>query len=109
MIEEDVPKYRKRRKKKAAPRADHKHDYENVLIDRSSIGAYPVKGTLCRICGRLKTDAFIFVKDKGYYQLIQDINTAHEMYPEFIILGINELTKEQIEQNHLYLEENPYV
>lgn len=61
LIEDEVPAYRKKSKKKDQPRADHKHTYETVLLTRyyhfnigeprTSEEKRPTK--VCTICGRI--------------------------------------------------------
>lgn len=61
-IDDGVPAYKKKSKKKGQPRADHKHIYETVLLTRhyhfnfgNSDCTTPTK--VCTICGRIdKTD-----------------------------------------------------
>lgn len=60
-FESDVPRYKKRSKKKGQPRADHKHEYKTVLLLNEYVNTYlPDKKTLikrptkiCTICGRV--------------------------------------------------------
>lgn len=58
LIDDDIPAYKKRSKKKGLPRAKHKHIYETVLLTRyyhfdwgHSEHVNPVK--VCTICGRI--------------------------------------------------------
>jgi hypothetical protein len=61
LIDDEIPVYRKKSKKKGRPRANHKHAYETVLLTRyyhSNLGEprtsefkYPTK--VCTICGRI--------------------------------------------------------
>ena len=61
LIDDEVPAYRKKSKKKGQPRADHKHIYETVLLTRyyhfnlgeprTSESKWPTK--VCTICGRI--------------------------------------------------------
>ena len=60
-FENEVPKHRKKSKKKGQPRADHKHEYKTVLLLNEYVNQYfPDKPTLtkrpmkvCMICGRV--------------------------------------------------------
>lgn len=60
-IESEVPKYRKKSKKKGQPRADHKHEYKTALLLNEYENRYfPGDPTLykrpakvCMICGRV--------------------------------------------------------
>ena len=59
LLDDDIPKHRKKSRKKGLPRADHKHEYETVLLSkyydygtgRRSESVSPTK--VCRICGRV--------------------------------------------------------
>lgn len=61
LIDDEIPVYRKKSKKKGQPRADHKHTYETVLLSRyyhynlgeprTSESRQPTK--VCTICGRI--------------------------------------------------------
>ncbi len=60
-IVDEVPKHKKKSKKKGQPRADHKHEYKTVLLLNEYVNRYwPDKTTLyelpkkvCTICGRV--------------------------------------------------------
>jgi hypothetical protein len=60
----EVPKYRKKSKAKGLPRADHKHQYETVLLTkryngtdfktgRPRITEHQLPTRVCTICGRI--------------------------------------------------------
>ena len=61
LIDDEIPAYRKKSKKKGQPRADHKYMYETVLLTRyyhfnlgeprTSESKQPTK--VCTICGRV--------------------------------------------------------
>lgn len=60
-IEDDIPKHKKKSKKKGRPRADHKHEYKTVLLlneyeshyfpGKKDLTKRPVK--VCTLCGRV--------------------------------------------------------
>ena len=60
-LETEMPKHKKRSKKRGQPRADHKHEYKTVLLlheyehpwspGETSLIKRPVK--VCMICGRV--------------------------------------------------------
>ena len=60
-FENEVPKHKKKSKKKGQPRADHKHEYKTVLLLKEYMNQYfPDKPTMhklptkvCVICGRI--------------------------------------------------------
>ena len=75
LIDDEIPAYRKKSKKKGQPRADHKHMYETVLLTcyyhfnlgepRTSESKRPTK--VCTICGRIDyvdDDPSYYVKNK---------------------------------------------
>lgn len=61
LIDDEIPAYKKKSKKKGQPRSDHKHVYETVLLTRyyhfnlgeprTSESKQPTK--VCTICGRI--------------------------------------------------------
>ena len=61
LIDDEIPKYKKKSKKRGQPRSDHKHTYETVLLtryyhfnlgeSRTSESKQPTK--VCTICGRI--------------------------------------------------------
>jgi len=74
LIDDEIPAYKKKSKKKGQPRADHKHTYETVLLYRDwhttnfKTGRPEIRQTIlptkvCNICGRIdETD-----NDPSYY------------------------------------------
>lgn len=81
-IDNEIPAYRKKSKKKGQPRADHKHMYETVLLtryyhvkfdDSVSEQKYPTK--VCTICGRIAE----IDKDESLYEVHPDPNVKHWM------------------------------
>lgn len=60
-IENEVPKYKKKSKKKGQPRADHKHEYEAVVLHSWWENPFKQGVTnehteickVCTICGRI--------------------------------------------------------
>jgi hypothetical protein len=82
LIDDDIPAYRKKSKKKGQPRADHKHTYETVLLTRYyhvkfdgsvSEQKYPTK--VCTICGRIAE----IDKDESLYEIHPDPDVKHWM------------------------------
>lgn len=82
-INDEIPAYKKKSKKKGLPRADHKHQYETVLLNRvlnySHLGVihheYPTK--VCMICGYIgdldKNEIYYDIKrtSEGRFPLIE--------------------------------------
>lgn len=74
LINDEIPAYKKKSKKKGQPRADHKHTYETVLLCRNwhttnfktgrpEIRQIILPTKVCNICGRIdETD-----NDPSYY------------------------------------------
>ena len=60
-IENEVPKHKKKSKKKGQPRADHKHEYKNVVLHSWWVNPYKNGEKhehthiykVCTICGRV--------------------------------------------------------
>ena len=76
LVNDDIPKHKKKSKKKGQPRANHKHIYETVLLTHYyhlNVGKpyisehmYPTK--VCTICGRIdEVD-----KDESLYNVHPD-------------------------------------
>lgn len=62
-IENEVPKHKKKSKKKGRPRADHKHEYKEVVLHSWWVNPYKHSERnehinickVCTICGRIDT------------------------------------------------------
>jgi hypothetical protein len=78
LIDNEVPAYKKKAKKKGLPRADHKHTYETVLlIHRYSFNIGELRTIerknptkVCTICGRIDD----VDHDESLYDVHQDTN-----------------------------------
>ena len=108
-IEKDIPRHRKKSKSAARSvsgrRADHKHDYEGIII-RDVDGESFFRGGRCRICGRVKDDNWSredaykdFVRKtvnvKGYsFRVFYKLDEIRGMYPGTMIMARNETTRE---------------
>jgi hypothetical protein len=78
LIDDEIPAYRKKSKKRGQPRADHKHMYETVLLTcyyhfnfgepRTSESRRPTK--VCTICGRIADVDY----DASLYDVHPDTN-----------------------------------
>lgn len=78
LINDEIPAYKKKSKKKGQPRADHKHTYETVLLTRyyhfnfgeprTSESKQPTK--VCTICGRIDDVDY----DASLYDVHPDTN-----------------------------------
>lgn len=78
LIDDAIPAYRKKSKKKGQPRANHKHIYETVLLTRYchfNLGELRVSETklptkVCTICGRIDYVDY----DESFYDVHPDTN-----------------------------------
>lgn len=76
LINDEIPAYRKKSKRKGQPRADHKHAYETVLlitryhinVGRPSISEHILPTKVCAICGRIDC----VDKDESLYEVHPD-------------------------------------
>ena len=78
LINDEIPAYKKKSKKKGQPRSDHKHAYETVLLTRyyhfnfgeprTSESKQPTK--VCTICGRIDDVDY----DASLYDVHPDTN-----------------------------------
>lgn len=58
----DVPKYRKRRRKKTVKKSNHKHDYKPCLVYMwKSI----MRAERCEICGKINNEKFFETEPYG--------------------------------------------
>lgn len=97
-LENDIPKHRKKSKKKGQPRADHKHEYKTVLLLNEYEHAYfPGEKTLikrptkvCMICGRVgETDMSMYDHEeipdmpyRVYQRIIRNEDSLEKWYVE---------------------------
>jgi hypothetical protein len=76
-FENEVPKHKKKSKKKGQPRADHKHEYQEVVLHSWWNNPFKHGVTnestevckVCTICGRIGdyiTDRFLGIDPKEY-------------------------------------------
>lgn len=67
MYNEDIPKYRKRKKKERPKKTDHKHDYSiEVLVEKETkFGLRYHYGQQCIICGKIDNEKIIETKPVG--------------------------------------------
>lgn len=74
LIDDEVPAYKKKSKKKGQPRADHKHVYETVLLTKfyhgtdfktgkPSVSEQSLPTKVCTVCGRIDDVDW----DESYY------------------------------------------
>lgn len=77
-IDDEIPAYKKRSKKKGQPRANHKHTYETVLLTRYyhfnlgelRVSEHKLPTKVCTICGRIDCVDY----DESLYDVHPDTN-----------------------------------
>lgn len=52
----EIPKHRKKKKKKTPKKANHKHQYELVEKQKGEINGWFTHIEKCRICGKERTE-----------------------------------------------------
>ena len=78
LINDEIPMYKKKSKKKGQPRSDHKHTYETVLLTRyyhfnlgePRTSEYKQPTKVCTICGRIDHVDY----DESLYDMRPDAN-----------------------------------
>ena len=83
IIDDEIPAYKKKYKKKGQPHADHKHTYETVLlitryylnVGGPSISEHMMPTKVCTICGRID----YIDKDESLYEVHPDPDVKHWM------------------------------
>lgn len=96
----EVPKYRKKRGKSKTQRSDHKHEYEQVIIDTK----LPRVGTICKICGRLHAHFCTRPYEKGGYIMCTSLDEVKSLYPNARVLRPDEISESERKKN--FIEEN---
>ena len=85
-FEVEVPKHKKKSKKKGRPRADHKHQYKTVLLineyenpyRRGEVSIIKRPTKVCTICGRVGET------DMSRYEYIESENTPYRIHERAI-------------------------
>lgn len=97
----EVPKYRKKRSKPKTPRSNHKHDYEQVIIDTK----FPRVGTICRVCGRLNASMFCTrLHENGGRIMCTSLDEVKSLYPNARVLRPDEIS--ELERKRNFIEED---
>lgn len=88
--DKEIPKYRKKRKKKNVKKSDHKHQYIDVLIRRKNKESFWYShGKVCKVCGRIGEERYFEteeVEGKGYFRCL----TQEELLEKYKDLPIFE-------------------
>lgn len=99
----ETPKYRKKKAKKTPKKADHKHQYQNVIIEYTYPRNYPVSRlagkpayaleSYCKICGKLSSPVWdeeaarlfphIYIGHFGFIALMKDYQKESEDYKQY--------------------------
>ena len=90
LSEAEIPRYRKKAKKRSAVRSDHKHDCEDIILISPPFSEHH---RVCRICGKIIFVDFAWEKLNGAYHMITDIERLKRVYPEYKIMTREELDK----------------
>lgn len=100
-MNEEIPKYRKKAKKKRVEKANHKHIYEKIAINKE--GHIPMQAKVCRICGKLVGGMFFTYKSPDFNGgiLCGTIDEVMIHYPEIKVVQYCDLTESQIADNPL--------
>lgn len=96
-IEEEIPKYHKKKGKKENKKSNHKHEYIDCLFlvqeERERIN----KGNYCKICGKIgKMQFFITKKTEAGSYLVLNNEEIKEMYKDLPIIVINDTFQKNI-------------
>lgn len=89
MIQDEVPKYRKKRGKKKRAKEDHKHIFRKIILKRHntydrSIIQYSL-GEKCEVCGKIRCTKYFPTKkiDTGYLVIDNSLEEILSVYPEY--------------------------
>ena len=89
LIQDDVPKYRKKRSKKKKSKEDHKHIFRKIILKRhnsynNEIIQYSL-GEICDICGKIRCTKYFPTKrvSMGYLVIDKDLDEILMTYPEY--------------------------
>lgn len=89
----EIPKHRKRAKKKNSKKTDHKHKYKDIIgkytDSDGNIHIFPAKR--CSICGKVVRKQLFFTMDVEYNginfkQIIFTEDKIKELYPELLVV-----------------------
>ena len=95
---DEIPKYKKKAKKKKIKKANHKHDYVEVIgkyIEQDGKSCvFPAKR--CNICGKAERTLAFFTREekyngKNYYELLSNENEVKKLHPELDIVEVDKL------------------
>lgn len=86
-LEKDVPKYKKKAHKKYLKRADHKHNYETVMlyytcVIRGKQIEFSTPTSVCTVCGRIG----YIDPDPSYYEEGENNKVNGKLSPKGMVL-----------------------
>lgn len=86
---EEVPKYRKKRAKRAVPKSSHKHIYEDCLLIYAN--EIPFKACYCTTCGKIGKVQFAVTERTSYgYHVMLTHDEVLEKYKHLKRFHISE-------------------
>lgn len=77
---------KRKSKRKAAKKSDHKHIYEDVILTFSNSKYIPCKGRRCTICAKVEFIGFFHHKDERGYTTLMDYDEIIAAYPNMPIV-----------------------
>ncbi len=86
--EAEIPRYRKMAKKRSAAKSDHKHNCDDIIIISHPFSEHH---RVCRICGKISFEKFMWEKKDGLYHMITDIERLKHDFPEYKIMSHEEM------------------
>ena len=84
MIDE-IPKHKKKSKKKYKVRSDHKHEYEKVLEISGEINL-PYLSERCTICGYIRSRNFVTIPTEDRNVLLCNLEEAKKIHPDLEVV-----------------------
>lgn len=98
---EEVPKYRKKRSKRATPKSSHKHIYEDCLLIYAN--EIPFKACYCTMCGKIGKVQFIITErtSEGYHIMLSHAEVL-ERYSHLKKFHINEYDQKFVDLGGSY-------
>ncbi len=77
---------KRKSKRKAAKKADHKHTYEDVILTFSNGKYLPCKGRRCTICAKVELIGFFHCKDENNHTVLMNYDDVIAAYPDMPIV-----------------------
>lgn len=77
---------KRKSKRKAAKKSDHKHIYEDVVLTFSNSKYLPCKGRRCTICAKIELIGFFHHRDEKGYTTLMNYDEVVAAYPDMPIV-----------------------